>query len=477
MHVEMAKESCPLCKRQGAANRDTASTRLCEECRALIYTIMPGASSNSFAAAGQARSSGQLQLATIAQLDAPVSFDEAPRDILVALQEPQFELASFDPVADYDEVQADHIAGVEAEYFDDFEASENAARLSAQAMADPADEAIARQAQSYETEPYEVEPYEVEPYEVEPYEAEPQVFLMAEPPERAHETAAPVETRPPEGPRKLERSQPEEPARLITLTREVAPGAQEDSDLAALKSLTAYKEAETTNRAGATSDQEAIDPWDDPLPAWEYSRNEYPLYVGISERNSSHRLKSLLIPAVLIVLLIAGYFALQSRSNAPQDQQAASPEQNRAESALPGAPPQATDAAKPASDGAQQSAAAPSGATAGAGDETKNVEKNDEAPSAPANASAGTQWRHALQALASPSEDEANLFAQRLVSAGIPAYVVPADINHRGKWFRVRVGGFNTAQEAQKFISEARVRAKAAGINLKDLNVVEYEKP
>ncbi|HEX8183902.1 MAG TPA: hypothetical protein VF747_04105, partial [Blastocatellia bacterium] len=81
-----------MCKRQGAANRDTASTRLCEECRALIYTIMPGASSNSFAAAGQARSSGQLQLATIAQLDAPVSFDEAPRDILVALQEPQFEL-------------------------------------------------------------------------------------------------------------------------------------------------------------------------------------------------------------------------------------------------------------------------------------------------------------------------------------------------------------------------------------------------
>jgi cell division protein FtsN len=43
---------------------------------------------------------------------------------------------------------------------------------------------------------------------------------------------------------------------------------------------------------------------------------------------------------------------------------------------------------------------------------------------------------------------------------------VSADLPRRGKWFRVRVGRFNSADDAQKFAAEAQNRAKAAGLSL-----------
>jgi cell division protein FtsN len=181
----------------------------------------------------------------------------------------------------------------------------------------------------------------------------------------------------------------------------------------------------------------------------------------------------LLVSTALLLSLVAAYLVFQSRSAVPQSQKAeVSSEQAEVESASAVAPTQAANAIKPASDDAEKADAEKSDAEKG------EAEKASPASSeAPANVVAETQWRHALQALASSSEAEANLFAAKLVSAGIPAYVIPADIERRGKWYRVRIGGFNTAQEAQRFIADARLRAKAAGINLKDLNVVDYERP
>jgi cell division protein FtsN len=58
----------------------------------------------------------------------------------------------------------------------------------------------------------------------------------------------------------------------------------------------------------------------------------------------------------------------------------------------------------------------------------------------------------------------------------VPSYVVSADLARRGRWFRVRVGRFNTAEDAQKFAKEAQLRAKAAGMSLQ-LIVSQYEQP
>lgn len=87
-----------------------------------------------------------------------------------------------------------------------------------------------------------------------------------------------------------------------------------------------------------------------------------------------------------------------------------------------------------------------------------------------------SERRFSLQAAAFPNEGGANQFCERLKRAGVPAYVVSAEIAGRGRWFRVRVGRFETAQDADRFASESRRRARAAGLNLQ-LIVSSYDKP
>jgi cell division septation protein DedD len=102
-----------------------------------------------------------------------------------------------------------------------------------------------------------------------------------------------------------------------------------------------------------------------------------------------------------------------------------------------------------------------------------------EKPAAPAptNNASAPQWKHALQAMASQNQAEALQLAERLKGAGVPAYMVVADLGSRGRWFRVRIGGFATPADAQRFVAEVRTRARVAGVPLKDLNVCDYEKP
>lgn len=87
-----------------------------------------------------------------------------------------------------------------------------------------------------------------------------------------------------------------------------------------------------------------------------------------------------------------------------------------------------------------------------------------------------TEGRYALQAAAFPSEPGATEFCERLKRAGVPAYVASADIAGRGRWFRVRVGRFESAEEANRFAAESRRRARASGLNLQ-LIVSSYDKP
>jgi len=71
-----------------------------------------------------------------------------------------------------------------------------------------------------------------------------------------------------------------------------------------------------------------------------------------------------------------------------------------------------------------------------------------------------------LQAASFPNEASAKQVQDRLIQAGLPAYVVAADIPHRGKWYRVRAGKFATQEEARQAAESWRKRLGAAGINM-----------
>lgn len=458
MHLEMTNKTCALCRRLVAANGHPDSARLCEECRSLIQTILPKTNANSLLTIEQAQGFAQPQFATtaMAQPAGPVSFEEDLGDVEIASQPGQYQLASFDPVADFDEVQADRITNIETAYIDEFKASDEEADTAAAASFCLIDEAMDQSD--------------------EPVEQEPEFFIMPEQPADFYEGVTASELAPSEKLQKISPSQDEwlsqsaSPAHALE-TNTQAKIEAENIEVGNMEPAIGSKEIADTETAAY---REAVDPWDDPLPAWEHSRNEYPLYLSSPDRKRSLNLKFLVVPAILLGCMVAAYFLFRPGDGSPQNQQAvAGSGQGKLESPSPVAPPQASETTKPASGDAQQLAQASPASTT-----PESVEKkSDSIAGATANGSAETQWSHCLQALASPSADEADQFAKRLIGAGIPAYVISADIANRGRWFRVRIGGFNSAQEAQKFATEVRVRAKAAGVTLKDLNVVDYVKP
>jgi hypothetical protein len=346
MHLEMTNKICALCKRLVAANGHPDPTRLCEECRSLIQTILPRTGSNSFIGVEQARTFAQTQRtregAAQPALAASASYEEDLGDVEIISRSGRFELASFDPVADFDEVQTDHISRIETEYLDEFEASDEQAYMSAEALLDPIDEAMAQA--------------------VEPAAQEPQFFMRSVQEEDFHNEDVMFEDAPSREPGQLDLPRDEEPERIVSLPHMAETNTQADFKEAASMNMEAAKRAEAIPDTEETSYQEAVDPWDDPLPAWDHSRNEYPLYIGIPERKRRSRLKKLLVPAVVLASLVVAYLLLQSRNNAPQNQPAVessavetsvepSAEGNLG-SSLPVATPQPLDSTKPASDDA-----------------------------------------------------------------------------------------------------------------------------
>jgi cell division protein FtsN len=99
---------------------------------------------------------------------------------------------------------------------------------------------------------------------------------------------------------------------------------------------------------------------------------------------------------------------------------------------------------------------------------------NDAATATKEDSSA--QGHFALQAASFPDRAAADEFAERLKAAGVPSYIVSIDLPRRGTWFRVRIGRFNTAEDAQKFAAEAQLRARATGMSL-ELIVSRYDQP
>jgi cell division septation protein DedD len=179
------------------------------------------------------------------------------------------------------------------------------------------------------------------------------------------------------------------------------------------------------------------------LPAWDYSQGDWPVLLGPARGTVLSRLKPALIVIAVLAIAAAFYFLFLPALQEPRTN---SPAQERA--------PVAVEPAAPGSDSQTPKSSQPA------------------APAEPVNA----HGKFALQAAAFPSQAEADALADKLKGAGIPSYVVGTDLARRGKWFRVRVGRFNTAEDAQKFAAEALARAKSAGTPLQ-LMVVPYEQP
>ena len=207
----------------------------------------------------------------------------------------------------------------------------------------------------------------------------------------------------------------------------------------------------------------SVDPWENPLPEWEYSKNEWPVLVGPGRQ--SHKQKSRVVIAGLvgaIIVIAAGAYFITHRSNAvatssPAAERAAAPNDDSESS-------EAIVVPSPQSQVSEQS-------TQGV-----NNARSSEREATPASETDNSSGRFSLQAAAFPNQEGAAEFADKLKRAGVPSYVVVADIPKRGRWYRVRVGRFNSAAEAQRFASEAQTRAAAAGLSLQLIGC-QYERP
>jgi cell division septation protein DedD len=212
----------------------------------------------------------------------------------------------------------------------------------------------------------------------------------------------------------------------------------------------------------------ATDPWEAPLPAWDYSQNEWPVLVGPSRQETSRK-RIYGIATIGLLACVSIYYFLIYRPSTPQARAATeSGTTARVSAAATGAP-----APEPA-DSAVLARTAPTPSDTGEGAASPQAETVASVSTAPNDD--GAKGRFSLQAAAFPTAVGAGELAEKLKRAGLPSYVVSADISRRGRWFRVRVGRFNSAEEAQSFAAEAQRSARATGLTVQ-LIVCQYDQP
>ncbi|HVF91611.1 MAG TPA: SPOR domain-containing protein, partial [Blastocatellia bacterium] len=246
-------------------------------------------------------------------------------------------------------------------------------------------------------------------------------------------------------PREISSEEEESPA-FTSFEGLQAPGFERPASPAARSAPEAAAEATAPYSQETKEDdyKEAVDPWDDPLPAWDYSANEYP--VLLSPEKSSNW-KKILVPVAAVLLLAAaaaGYFIISQPSLDPQEAAAAE--------ALVPTEAQQTD---PRQTDTRQTEPQQSGPQATASEQSGQAPAPEYASAAPPEAARPAEaaaevesnmGAFSLQAAAFPDEAAARQFSDYLVRASIPARVVAADLGKRGRWFRVRAGRFASAE-------------------------------
>lgn len=66
--------------------------------------------------------------------------------------------------------------------------------------------------------------------------------------------------------------------------------------------------------------------------------------------------------------------------------------------------------------------------------------------------------RYSVQVGSYPQLAEATRIVERWKGKGYPAYLMIADIPDRGRWYRVRIGGFQTREDASRYLREFQSR-------------------
>jgi len=66
--------------------------------------------------------------------------------------------------------------------------------------------------------------------------------------------------------------------------------------------------------------------------------------------------------------------------------------------------------------------------------------------------------RYSVQVGSYPNMKEATRVIERWKGKGYPAYMMIADIPDRGRWYRVRLGGFQTRGDANAYLKELKTR-------------------
>ncbi|HWN99275.1 MAG TPA: SPOR domain-containing protein [Blastocatellia bacterium] len=413
MQYTAIEATCPLCKHPVSASTETSDpTRLCENCRRIVQTIRPTSNPR------------------VAVIDSPKPcFDPRP-EAPVQLQ--------------------------------------TEAPLTATGLPEEADDSLENATQICESSEVAVPALglvEQDPFNFDELFEADGFFGWQEEPRHATETSPRVAqiTHIIDEPLREAPVQPatpyafaEPPSAMVAVTYPVSPAEISDSDPTSDHHIGLTTDAPPARES--VQDEVALDPLADAANSTNYLPTDYPVLVSVAGHSKFASLRLPLVAALMVCCGIAGYFliyrpsiqASQSRPGMTQPQTA------RADH---------TPAAVTESNAASQlvaRAAAPV------------VEAKESQGARTGNEAAG--GRYSLQAAAFPNETGANEFCERLKRAGVPAYVVSAEIAGRGRWFRVRVGRFETVQDAEKFASEARLRARSSGLNLQ-LIVSSYDKP
>jgi cell division septation protein DedD len=418
MSVEPTPLSCPLCRRRWAESSSgpAPGTRLCHQCQSMVLSAFRGSISNRDSiVAGQNQAIAEASSNPTADEYSLIGATEFGEDIPPVLSSPTDnpDIPQFDQFETHEDSSFRFFEDEDREYEDrEYQAHSPGDHLSS----DPNNGHL-------ESSPHSLASLSVSD-------------------ERAEEAAAkPL----------LEHS------KLVQDNMESCVGIKPPADP---NTKPEHHEDPEAKRL-SVAENEVADPWVEPLPAWDHSQNEWPVLVGPSKRRVQ-KPRAAVAALVILVVLALSYFLIYRPANAERRTTengivASSAETHMATSVAAEEPKQA--ALPPSDNNSRSTSTASVSAPAQSVYENKNAE-----------------GKFSLQAAAFPNESGANEYAEKLKQAGVPSYVVPADVAHRGRWFRVRVGRFNSAEDAQRFAREAQLRAKTGGLALQ-LIVCQYGQP
>jgi hypothetical protein len=513
MQTTMASSICPLCKSPvGAdATSNPLPSRLCDPCRAMLATILPQAVAGSVVIVDAQKPSSQAQVA------APqIAFAETHQEPLANQSAMEFEAhvqaaeTSQEPTlqadaqgnADLTSFHSSATSSAEPVYFDTeeklapppsqvAEASETFFIQAEDKLEDPysqAEEQFADQhAQTEENvEPHYVQAEVVEEHTVPAEEKSPYSFREAEfvsPPQ----TNAPVVE---QLEKEAERPSPggnffvaPEANQFVVQepwqTQEAAPFQTQEAEPlypSEVESQPVYPQA-----VAPLYLQEPVyqtgQPVTGDLPlVWDDSMDNYPVLMVQEEKRSLLKPMMAIAAMALIALAAAGYWFVYkpffSDTTPNATQRAGANVEDSKPAAQPTIPEKIPENRSPAPQ-QETPANASTAPTTPATPEDKPATPEDVKPNLEGQ---NGQGKYSLQAASFPSQQAANEFSEKLIRSGVPAYIASANIAGKGQWFRVRVGRFANAAEAEKYAAQAKQRAKATGLNLA-LVVCDYTNP